>query len=335
MTSFWAEKRVLVTGGAGFVGSHLVDKLVALKADVTVADNLSRGSDSRLSQSIDRITLKTVDLSNYEMCIDACKNIDVVLNLAARVAGIQFNQTHSADMFRINSRIAMNMLEAGRVADVERFLVVSSACVYPSNSSIPTPESEGFLGDPEQTNWGYGWAKRLSEIQAKAYAEQYGMKIGIVRPYNTYGPRDHFDLGEAHVIPALIRRITDNEDPLNVWGSGKQTRSFIFVEDLVEGLLMSVERYSHAYPINIGSNEEVTIRTLVDLIQTNSKRNQSVIFDTSYPEGQSRRKPDVRKAKNLIGFEATTSINEGLRKTIGWYEQIVARAPKLEQIVNR
>ena len=222
-------------------------------------------------------------------------------------------------MFHFNSQIGLNMLEAARQADVERYLVVSSACVYPRESSIPTPESEGFIGDPEPTNWGYGWSKRFLEVQAKAYASQYGMKIGIVRPYNTYGPRDHFTLEEAHVIPSLIRRIVSGEDPLTVWGSGKQTRSFIYVNDLVRGMLLASEKYAIPDPINIGSEEEVTIKQLVEIITHEAARKPLVLFDSTKPEGQLRRQPDLTKAKEILGFEHETSTKDGIRETVQWY----------------
>jgi GDP-L-fucose synthase len=260
-----------------------------------------------------------VDLTNLEECREACEDRDIVFGLAARVAGIQYNQSHSADMFYVNSQIGLNMLEASRQADVERYLVVSSACVYPRDCSIPTPESEGFIVDPEPTNWGYGWAKRFLEVQAKAYASQYGMKIGIVRPYNTYGPRDHFSLEEAHVIPALIRRIVAGEDPLTVWGSGKQTRSFVYVTDLVRGMLLAVEKYSVPDAINVGSGEEVTIKELVQIISHEAGRKPVVLFDPTKPEGQLRRQPDLRKAKEILGFEHETSIEDGIRETVRWY----------------
>lgn len=321
MDDFWKGRRVLVTGGAGFIGSHLVDELVKRGAKVRIADNLSRGSLTNLRHHDDEVELQKIDLTEMRHSLDACRDMDVVLSLAARVSGIQFNRTHSGDMFRINTNISMNVLEAARLLDIERLLVVSSACVYPRNSSIPTPESEGFNEDPEPSNWGYGWAKRFSEIQARAYGDQYGMKVGIVRPYNTYGPRDHFDLSEAHVIPALIKRIEDGEEPLKVWGSGDQTRSFIYVKDLIIGILLAIEKHPSPEPINIGSEEEISIRNLVHLIQDKLSAKRRILFDKSKPEGQLRRRPDVEKARKLLGFEARTSIRDGIEETVNWYRR--------------
>ena len=330
MANFWDERRVLVTGGSGFIGSHLVERLVNLGAKVRVIDNLCHGSLSNLDGCEKDIEILKHDLSDLDSCISGCRGTNVVLNLAARVSGISFNRTHSGEMFQINSRIGMNMLEAARLTDVERFLVVSSACVYSAESSVPTPESEGFMNDPETTNWGYGWAKRFAEVQAKAYAEQYGMKIGIVRPYNTYGPRDHFSLGEAHVIPALIKKILDGHDPLEVWGSGEQTRSFIYVDDVVSGMLLGIARHPYPDPINIGSVEEVKIKNLVQIIQDATGRKQKVEFNTSQPQGQARRKPDVSKAKKLLGFEASIPIVDGIRKTLDAYEATIRGNSNIE-----
>ncbi len=312
---------VLVAGGAGFVGSHLVEKLVAEGAQVRVADDLSHGAISNLSSCIDSIELQKTDLTDLAACSEACKEIDVVFGLAAKVAGIQFNNDHPGDMFRINARISMNMLEAARRQNVKKYLVVSSACVYPRDCLVPTPESEGFRGDPEPTNWGYGWAKRFSEIQGMAYATQYGMDIGIVRPYNTYGPRDHFSLDEAHVIPALIVRILREDDPLVVWGSGKQTRSFIYVKDLVNGMLLAIERYPNPEPINIGSIEEIQISELVSIISKTLNLGPKVVFDTTKPDGHIRRRPDVSKALRVIGFRATTPLSEGIEETVRWLKK--------------
>ena len=317
MTNFWKEKRVLVTGGAGFIGSHLVEKLADSSATVRVADNFSRGSLPNLGK-VSGVEIMSVDLSEMSNCIDACRDIDVVFSLAARVSGIQFNQSHSADMLRINSRISLNTLEAARITNVERFLTISSACVYSRSCSIPTPESEGFLEEPEPTNWGYGWAKRFSEIQAIAYGSQYGMKVGIVRPYNTYGPRDDFSTSEAHVIPALIAKMLRRADSLSVWGSGNQTRSFVYVKDVVRGMMQAAELYPKPDPLNIGSDEEVSIRQLVNLISAVLNKHPHVSFDTTHPDGHERRRPDVSKAAELIGFKADTPLERGLEETVAW-----------------
>ncbi|TMI32375.1 NAD-dependent epimerase/dehydratase family protein [Candidatus Bathyarchaeota archaeon] len=321
MEGFWNEVRVLVSGGAGFIGSHLVDSLVELGARVRVADNLSRGSQSNLNKSIDKVELVRVDLTDPQSCRNACSDMNVVMGLAAQVGGIQFNQDHQGDMFRLNVQINLNMLEAARIVNVERYLAVSSACVYARETSVPTPETEGFLGHPEKTNFGYGWAKRFVEVQAKAYSSQYGMKIGVVRPYNTYGPRDNFSLEDSHVIPALIRRASDGADPIEVWGSGEQTRSFIYVEDVVEGMLLGISRHPEPDPINIGSSEEISVARLVQIILEKSGRHSSVVFDRTKPEGQVRRKPDVEKAKRLLGFEAKTSLIDGIAKTVRWFSR--------------
>lgn len=318
--NFWRNKKVLVTGGAGFIGSHLVEKLVENDAKVTVLDNLQNGKRENLKSVKNKIKLIVGDCSDLKTAEKAVKNQDVVMNLAARVGGIEYNRTHQATMMRDNLPLETVMLEAARKAKVERFLVVSSACVYPRNCSIPTPESEGFMDEPEPTNGGYGWAKRMAETLGKYYAEEFGMKISIVRPYNCYGPRDHFDPNVSHVIPALIKRIFDGENPVSVWGSGKQTRAFLYVEDMARGMMLAVEKYPMPDPINLGTDEEISIKDLVEKIITLSGRNAKVRFDLSKPDGSPRRNSDNKKAKKNINFSARIKLDEGLKLTIDWYK---------------
>jgi len=224
--NFWKNKKVLVTGGAGFIGSHVVENLLNRGATVRVLDNLQNGKKDNLSEIKNAVEFIEGDCRNEMDALKACKGQDVVLNVAARVGGIEYNRTHQATMMRDNLLLETVMTEAARQANVERFLTVSSACVYPRNCSVPTPESEGFIDEPEPTNGGYGWAKRMGELLGKYYNQEFGMNVGIVRPYNCYGPRDHFDPAVSHVIPALIKRVFDGEDPVIVWGSGNQTRAF-------------------------------------------------------------------------------------------------------------
>jgi nucleoside-diphosphate-sugar epimerase len=229
------------------------------------------------------------------------------------------------------------MLEAVRKNDVERCLVVSSACVYPRDCQIPTPETEGFKDDPEPSNFGYGWAKRLAEVQARTYFEEYGMKIAIVRPYNTYGPRDHFDSQTNHVIPSLIRRVHEGENPLTVWGDGNQSRAFVYVSDVVNGMLLATEKYPVGEPVNIGSLEETKIKELVGLILELSDKRPDVVFDLSKPSGQNRRCPDLSKAQRRLEYVAKVSLRAGLSKTVDWYRQehlgtnIAKSEPTLQQ----
>lgn len=320
MSNFWSKKKVLVTGGAGFIGSHLVEKLVEKEAKVTVLDNLQNGTLENLTKVKDKFKFVKGDCRDQKTADRSCKNKDIVMNLAARVGGIEYNRTHQGTMLRDNLLIGTVMLEGARNAKVERFLVVSSACVYPRNCSVPTPESEGFLDEPEPTNGGYGWAKRIAEKLGMYYGEEFSMKVGIVRPYNCYGPRDHFDPETSHVIPALIKRVFDGEDPVVVWGSGKQTRAFLYVEDLVEGMMLAIEKYPAPDPVNLGTDEEVTIKDLIKKILEIAKIDRKVVFDTSKPDGSPRRNSDNKKAKEKIGFVTKTKLDEGLEKTIKWYK---------------
>lgn len=320
MDSFWKGKKVLVTGGAGFIGSHVVEKLVERKSKVTVFDNLENGSLKNLEAVKNSIQFIKGDCASYEDSLRVCRDQQVVLNLAARVGGIEYNRTHQATMLRDNLLIGQIMIEAARKSNVERFLVVSSACVYPRESSIPTPESEGFLGEPEPTNGGYGWAKRMSELLGKYYNEEFGMKVGIVRPYNCYGPRDHFDPDKSHVIPALIKRIFDGENPVNAWGSGKQTRAFLYVEDLAEGMILAIEKYPVPDALNLGTDDEISIKELIEKILLLSKVKAEVSFDVTKPDGSPRRNSRNDKAIKEIGFHPQVSLDDGLRKTIDWYK---------------
>lgn len=319
MSNFWKNTTVLVTGGTGFIGSHVVEQLVSLGAKVSVFDRMRNGNIKNIAYLKDKVQFISGNCTSEQDALAACNSQQVIMNLAASVGGIQYNSTHQASMLVDNIKIASVMIEAARLANVERFLVVSSACIYPATVKIPTAETEGFLMEPEPTNGGYGWAKRIAEKLGMYYSQQYGIKVGIVRPYNAYGPRDHFDIEKSHVIPALIKRVMDGENPLRVWGSGKQTRAFLYVEDFAQGLISAIEKYPVPDPVNIGTDEEVSIKTLIEMIVLLSGKSTNIEFDTSKPDGSPRRNSDNTKAIEKIGFHASTPLKAGLKKTIDWY----------------
>jgi GDP-L-fucose synthase len=320
---YWDRKKVLVTGGGGFIGSHVVERLLAVGKGVrvTVADRPSPTKRRNLKAVWKDISFKKAELADPKAALRLCRGQDVVLNLAASVGGVGWNSVHPGSLFRDNIAIGVNVLEAARRAEVERFLVVSSACVYPRECLIPTPETEGFRGAPEITNEGYGWAKRMAEYAGRAYASEFGMQVAIARPYNAYGPRDHFDPERSHVIAALVKRVCDGENPVKVWGDGSVTRSFLYVEDFARGLLDVAEKYPKADPLNIGADDEISMRELAEMIVRLAGSRAKLTFDLLKPAGQPRRRCDTAKAQKAIGFQARVALPEGLAKTIAWYRE--------------
>ena len=316
--TFWSGRKVLVTGGTGFIGSHLVEMLVTAGARLRVVGRLRKGSLDNLAAVRDDVEFMAGDISQLDFARQAAAGQDVVMHLGAKLTGIGYNVVHSGDMFYQNSIVNLQMLEAARLEDVERYLCVSSACVYRRTAPVPTPEDEGFLDDPEPTNFGYGWSKRLAEVQARAYAMEYPMQIGIVRPYNAYGPRDDFDWDTSHVIPATIRKVLEH-DKVVVWGDGSQLRTFVHARDVARGMMLAIERHPQPDPINLSSDELVSIKDLVSTIRRLSGRDVPVEFDASKPSGQDVRMADLSKARQLIGYEPQVTLEEGLAETIDWY----------------
>lgn len=323
MSTFWNGKNVLVTGGLGFIGSHMTAKLLESGARVEILDNASNPSSNNEDWVQKNVEIFRGECKDSSAAMRACKGKDVVMNLAAKVAGVAYNQAHKGSMLSENLLIQATMMDAAQKAGVTRFLAVSSAVVYPSDAKVPTPETEGFRGEPEEVNGGYGWAKRVNELLARYYHEEFGMHVAVVRPYNCYGPGDHFFPAPTHVIPSLIKRVVDGEDPVVVWGSGRQTRAFLYVEDLVRGMMLATEKYAVADPVNLGSDEEVTMKELIAKILRITHGQAKVIYDTSKPDGSPRRNSDNTKAKEKMGFIAETKLEEGLRKTIEWYKDAV------------
>jgi GDP-L-fucose synthase len=321
---FWAGRAVCVTGGAGFIGSRLVEQLIEEGAKVTVADNLERGTLDRLEGVAGDYRFVRADVGSAEGALQAAKGQEVVLNLAAKVTGIEYNRFHHADMFTANMRIASAMFEAAAKSGVGRFLAVSTACIYPNDAEVPTPESEGGRGTPEPTNEGYGWAKRMAEELAKYYAAESDMEVPVCRPFNAYGPRDHWDHGTSHVIPALIRRALDGEDPLVVWGSGNQTRSFLHSRDAAKGMKLVAEHSTTPTPVNIGHDEEVSIRDLVHLICKITDRSPEIFFDTSKPDGYPRRAADPALLRSVTGWVPSTPLEDGLVEMVQEYQTTMA-----------
>ena len=312
--SFFSKKRVLVTGGTGFLGSSVVEKLQE-KGCRSVFIGRSRDYDLVEVEAVKRV---------YE---DA--KPDIVIHLAARVGGIGVNRGNPGKFFYDNLMMGVQMMEVGRQVGIEKFVAIGTVCAYPKFTPVPFREEDLWNGYPEETNAPYGLAKKMLLVQAQAYRRQYGLNAIYLLPVNLYGPRDNFDLESSHVIPALIRKCieainlsaTSKMQPpsITVWGTGKPTREFLFVEDAAEGVLLAAEHYNKPDPINLGAGYEISIKDLVDLIAKLTGFKGKIIWDEAKPDGQPRRMLDVSKAEKEFGFRAKTSLEEGLKKTIEWY----------------
>jgi GDP-L-fucose synthase len=324
--AYWRGKRVLVTGGSGFIGSHLVERLRPL-CGALVVPTRREGVPPFLRAVARDVEIVRGDLRDEAVAGAACRGADVAILLAAVVGGIEYNQAHHASIFRDNLGVFLETMEAARRATVGRVLVVSSACVYPRACSIPTPESEGFVDRPEPTNEGYGWSKRMEEFLGAAYGREFGMSIAVARPYNAYGPRDNFDPASSHVIPALIRKAFDPaSDVLEVWGSGRQSRSFLYVLDFVDGLLRICERAGDAAPTNLGAAEETSIGDAARIIAALAGTGKRIAFDTGRPEGQPRRRCDTGRLERLFDFRARVALRDGLAATVEYFRSEVLPA---------
>ena len=314
-----------VFGGTGFIGSHVVEQLLALGAfPVVPSRNPEPGFLRHLGGAV---RVLQCDLESTSDARRAVHGSTAVLHLAASVGGLAFNAKHSASIFHVNMLLFLNAIRAAQESGVERFLVTSSACVYPRHCSIPTPESEGFADRPEPTNEGYGWAKRMEEFLGAAYASEFAMPVAIARPYNAYGPRDNFSPDKSHVLPALIHRaMTTEGDSFAVWGDGSHSRSFLYADDFARGLLEVAARYAEGDPVNLGADEEVTIHQvatqIADRVSAIRGRRIAARFDPSGLTGQPRRKCDTRKAIATLGFESRVPFSTGLEQTIDWYRSL-------------
>ena len=306
--TFWDNKKILVTGGAGFLGSFIIEQL---KEKGIEKENI------RIPRS------KETDLRRWENCIKAVKDIDIVIHLAAKVGGIGYNQKYPATLFYDNAIMGIQMIEAARQSDVEKFVAIGTVCAYPKFTPVPFKEEDLWIGYPEETNAPYGLAKKMLLVQSQAYRQQYGFNSIFLLPVNLYGPRDNFDLKNSHVIPALIRKFTEavknNKKEVVVWGTGKVSREFLYVEDAARGIILAAEKYNKPEPVNLGAGFEIKIKDLVELIAEFTGFNGEIMWDTTKPDGQPRRCLDVHRAKEEFGFEAKGGFREGLKKTIEWY----------------
>ena len=307
--SFWKDKKILLTGGNGFLGSHIYQKLVEQK-DVSPSQIFIPNS-------------KDSDLRVQSNCEKAVENMDVVIHLAARVGGIGFNQKYPGTLFFDNIMMGAQLMEAARLADVGKFVQVGTVCAYPKFTPTPFKEDDLWNGYPEETNAPYGIAKKALLVMAQAYRQQYGMNVIYLLPVNLYGPGDNFDLESSHVIPAFVRKFIDaqekGEKSVIVWGTGKASREFLFVEDAADGIISATEKYDKPAPVNLGTGKEITINGLVKLVAKLTGFEGQIIWDKSRPDGQPRRCLDVTGAKREFDFEAKTDLTSGLKKTIEWY----------------
>jgi len=298
------EKKILVTGAHGFLGGYLVRNLLEKRG--VSKENLYLPSD--------------LDLRKWEDCQKAVADQDIVIHLAAKVGGIGLNKEKPGELFYDNAVMGIQVIEAARQAEVEKFVSVGTICCYPKFTEVPFREEDLWKGYPEETNAPYGLAKKMLLVQGQAYRDQYGFNSIFLLPLNLYGPNDNYDPKSSHVISATIRKIheakKEGKEYIEAWGTGKATRGFLYVEDAAEAIILATEKYDKRDPVNIGSDMEISIKNLIELICKLMDFNGEIRWDSSRPDGQPRRCLDVSKAFNEFGFKADTNFEKGLKKTI-------------------
>jgi GDP-L-fucose synthase len=306
--SFWASRRVLVTGGAGFLGRTLLRKLA------------DRGAISVAAPRVGEVDLR--DKAAIRRCLAETKP-DLVIHAAAVVGGIGANRAHPGRFFYENAVMGIELIEEARRAGVAKLVCLGTICAYPKLTPVPFREEDLWSGYPEETNAPYGLAKKMLLVQLQAYRAEYGFRGIYLLPVNLYGPHDNFDLESGHVIPAMIRKFLEAKAAgaaeVTLWGDGSPTREFLYVDDAAEGIVAAAERYDGGEPVNLGSGEEIAIRDLADLVAVETGYSGVIRWDTSKPNGQPRRRLDVSRAERLFGWRAATPLREGLKKTVEWY----------------
>lgn len=308
--SFWENRKIIVTGGAGFLGSYVVDKL------------RKRGCKDIFVPLVEEYNL--VDINEVKKVYKDAQP-DIVIHLAAVVGGIGANRENPGKFFYDNLMMGVQMMEEGRKFGIEKFVALGTICCYPKFTPVPFKEEDLWIGYPEETNAPYGLAKKMLLVQSQSYRQQYGFNSIFLMPVNLYGPGDNFDPKSSHVIPALIKKcfdaIKNNDKEIIVWGTGKATREFFYVEDAAEGILLATEKYNKSDPINLGAGFEISIKDLLELIAKLAGFNGKVVWDVTKPDGQPRRCLDTSKAFKEFGFKAEMNFEEGLKETIKWYKQ--------------
>lgn len=308
MSDFFKTKRVVVTGGAGFLGSYVLDGLK------------NRGCENILVPKYEEY-----DLVKHEHIVRMYDDMkpDIVIHLAAVVGGIGANRVHPGKFFYENLIMGVQLIEEGRLRDIEKFVAIGTVCAYPKFAQVPFKEDDIWSGYPEETNAPYGLAKKMLLVQSQAYRQEYGFNSIFLLPVNLYGPMDNFDPSSSHVIPALIKKCVDaikaGDDHITCWGTGSASREFIYAADAAEGILLATEHYNSPDAVNIGAGREITIKNLVEKIAELTGFTGEIRWDTTQPDGQPRRCLDTTRAKEKFNFEAKTDFDEGLNATIQWY----------------